>query len=63
MPRADRKALIDRIEEHRGSRVITYVTGDRQPPFAGAQMGDDGVRPLYDHLRELGHVAKLDVFI
>lgn len=61
MPRGDRKALIDGIETMRESRVIVYVTGDRAP--APAQMGDDAVRPLYDHLRAIGHQPKLDLFV
>jgi hypothetical protein len=61
MPRDSRKSLIERIEEIRESRVVVYVTGDRQP--ATAQLGDDAVRPLYDHLRAIGHVPRLDLFI
>jgi hypothetical protein len=61
MPREARKALIEQIEEARESRLLVYVTGDR-PPTA-AQIGDDAVRPLYAHLREIGHVKKLDLFI
>jgi hypothetical protein len=34
---------------------------DRPP--APAQIGDDAVRPLFEHLRAIGHVEKLDVFI
>lgn len=61
MARAERKALIERIEEARGSRVIVYVTGDRRP--TGAQIGDDAIRPLYDHLREIDAAEQLDLFI
>jgi Serine dehydrogenase proteinase len=61
MPRQDRKALIQQIEEARSSRVLVYVTGDRAP--ATAQIGDDAVRPMYSHLREMGHIRKLDLFI
>jgi hypothetical protein len=61
MPREARKALIEQIEQARGSRVLAYVTGDRPP--ATAQIGDDAVRPMYAHLREMGHVDKLDLFI
>ncbi|HEX6700308.1 MAG TPA: hypothetical protein VF101_06205 [Gaiellaceae bacterium] len=61
MPREDRKALIQQIEEVRDSRVLVYVTGDRAP--AAAQIGDDAVRPMYSHLREIGQVKKLDLFI
>ena len=61
MGRPERKALIHELETLRGSRVLAYVTGDRAP--APAQIGDDAVRPMYDHLRQIGHVEKLDVFI
>jgi len=54
MPRARRKAIIEQIEAARGSRVLCYITGDRAP--AAAQIGDDAVRPMYDLLREIGHV-------
>jgi hypothetical protein len=56
-----RKQLIERLEELRGSRVVAYVTSDRKP--TSGQIGDDAVRPLYDHLRTLGHVKKLDLFL
>src|SRR5215470_17463056 len=61
MPRANRKNLIEQIEALRGSRVLSYVTGDRAP--AAAQIGDDVVRPMYEHLREIGQVEKLDLFL
>jgi hypothetical protein len=61
MPRQERKALIQQIEDARESRVLTYVTSDRAP--APAQIGDDAVRPMYSHLREMGHVKKLDLLI
>ena len=61
MPRSKRKALIEQIEQHRGSRVLCYVTGDRAP--ASAQIGDDAVRPMYDLLREIGQTDKLDFFL
>ncbi len=61
MGRAERKALLQQIENLRGSRVVAYITGDRAP--AQAQIGDDAVRPLYDHLRSIGHVPKLDFLI
>lgn len=61
MPREDRVALIERIEKLRESRVMVYVTGDRPP--AGAQLANDALRPMYDHLRQMGHVPKLDLFV
>lgn len=56
-----RRSLISKIEEHRGSRVLTYVTTERAP--AGAQMANDAVRPVQDLLRTVGHAEKLDLFI
>ncbi|MEX0625558.1 MAG: hypothetical protein WD402_03340 [Chloroflexota bacterium] len=61
MARAKRVQLLRRIERLRGSRVISYVTGDRQP--VPAQIGDDAVRPMYELLREIGHVKRLDLFL
>jgi hypothetical protein len=61
MGRAERESLIKELEETRGSKVLCYVTGDRNP--APAQIGDDALRPMYDHLRALGHVKKLDLFV
>lgn len=61
MGRERRKELIEELEGLRTSRVVTYVTSDRQP--TGAQIGGDAVRQLYEHLRHLGHVAKLDLYL
>ena len=59
------KALIEKIEKVRNSRVIVYVTGDRQP--ITAQIGDDIVRPMYDHALALAKLRprkkKVDLFI
>jgi len=59
--RDDRKKLIAELEKLRGSRLLTYITGDRMP--VPAQIGDDAVRPLYEQLRGLGQTEKLDLFI
>lgn len=61
MARKERKDLIKKIETHRDSKIITYICGDR-PPIT-AQIGDDAVRPLYQHIRDLGHTKRLDLFI
>ena len=58
---AERRTLIQQIEVARESRVITYITGDRQP--ITAQVADDALRPLYEQLREIGHVPRIDLFI
>lgn len=61
MTRERRKELVEQLEQLRGSKVLAYVTSDRKP--ASGQIGDDAVRPLYDHLRQMGHVKKLDLFV
>lgn len=61
MARERRKELIEQLEKLRNSRVLAYVTSDRKP--ASGQIGDDAVRPLYDHLRQMGHVKSLDLFL
>lgn len=61
MGRQERKDLILQIEKIRGSRVVCYITGDRAP--FPAQIGDDAVRPLYDHLRQVDKTKLIDFFI
>ena len=61
MGRPERIEILRSIEQSRGSRVLAFITGDRPP--VGGQLGDDAVRPLYDHLRELGHVDRLDLLL
>ena len=59
------KQLIKKIEEARESRLLVYVTGDRQP--FGARIAEDAVRPVYDHLLVLEKLKpkrkKLDLFL
>lgn len=43
--------LISALEKERGSKVIVYFTGDRQP--FGSRIAEDAVRPLYEHLINL----------
>ena len=57
-----RLQLINKIEEQRGSRVIAYITGDR-PGVPPAQIAEDAVRHVVEHLRRLGSPEKLDVFL
>jgi hypothetical protein len=56
-----RLALISAIEAERGSRVITYFLSDR--PGMQAQMSDDTVRALHDHVLALGTTARVDLFL
>ena len=61
MSSATRRAILGKIEALRGTKVLSYVTGDRAP--AKAQIGDDAVRPLYEHLRRIDSTKKLDFVI
>lgn len=61
MARSDRLKIIKHLEELRGRKVVVYVTSDRSP--AGGSIGGDAVRPLFDHLRAMGQVEALDLFI
>jgi hypothetical protein len=58
-----RLKLIKRLEELRGSSVICYLTSLR--PNVAAQMAEDSVRVLFDHLGLLPArpIEKLDVFL
>ncbi|MCL4818901.1 MAG: hypothetical protein KJ067_07155 [Vicinamibacteria bacterium] len=59
--REERQGLIKAIEEARGSRVLTYVTSDR--PGAAANISDDAIRSMAEHVRTIGRVPKLDLFL
>ena len=56
--------LIKELETKRKSKVVVYFTTDRNP--IGAQIAEDVVRPLYDHLLNLKfeeEIKKIDMFI
>src|SRR4030042_5763588 len=55
------KELIRQIQEIRSSKVITYITGDRQP--IGSRIAEDAVRPLYEHLLSVGKNEKIDLVL
>lgn len=65
MGRENRIGLINKIQELRGSNVLVYFTGDRQP--IGSRIAEDAVRPLYKHLLGLAEFArerqKIDLFL
>lgn len=56
-----RQALIEKIEEVRNSRVITYITGDRKP--FRTQIGSDVVPVLKDCLQHLNQPEKVSLFL
>ncbi|MFT3679044.1 MAG: hypothetical protein QM791_02150 [Ferruginibacter sp.] len=49
MAKAQRIALIKQIEDHRQSKVLTYITSTRQN--AEVQMALDCIRKFYEHLK------------
>jgi len=53
--------IISAIESERSTKVITYVLSDRRG--SQAQIAEDAVRPMYDHLRSLGDGKKIDLFL
>jgi hypothetical protein len=59
--RSARAALLQKIEQLRGSRVIAYICSDRQG--AAGQIGEDAVRPMYDHIRPMGKVEAIDLYL
>jgi len=67
MAHQERKKIIEAIQESRGSKVITYVMGDRQTrvPIAGmgAKLASEPQLLVYDHLRAMGKVKKIDLFL
>lgn len=63
MPPKNRVDLIKRIEEMRSSKVIAYLTSVR--PNVPAQISEDAVREIADHLLRLPSrpVPRLDLFL
>lgn len=61
MGRVERKAAIQRLEAVRNSRVICYLTSDR--PNADATIQKDVIPLLFDHLRRIGTVERLDLLL
>ena len=61
MGRAERLGIIGEIEKARGSRVICYLTGDRQG--MESRIGMDIFPYFYDVLVKLGKQRQIDLFI
>ncbi|MBU4299273.1 hypothetical protein KJ636_04480 [Patescibacteria group bacterium] len=57
----NKQDLIKKIEEARDSRLITYITGDRQP-FA-TRIADEVVPIFNRHLENFGHQKKISLFL
>lgn len=56
-----RHELIELVGKERNSAVLTYFLSDRQNVVA--EIADDAVRPMYDHLRAMGRSKKIDLFL
>lgn len=61
MPRADRLEKIRRLEEAIESPMVCYLTSTREG--AEAQIALDAVRIIYEHLRLIGKVPTLSLFL
>ncbi|MFA6253577.1 MAG: hypothetical protein WCV69_04685 [Patescibacteria group bacterium] len=58
----DKKTLLQEIEKTRGSRVITYLTNDRQGPM-NARIAMDIIPIFSKQLRQIGKTEKIDLFL
>jgi len=54
--------IISKIEAQRGSKLLTYVTSDRQPPLS-ARVALDTIPIFFNHLSKIGNTQKIDLFI
>lgn len=59
--RQKRLEIIREIETKRDSKVLIYVTGDRLN--AAANIAEDAIRPMYEHLLKIGKVKNIDLFL
>jgi len=67
---SERSAIIREIEAYRGSRVLTYVMSDRTGfppgfvlPGQNAQLAGEAIYFIYEQLKNIGKVDKLDLFL
>lgn len=58
----EKKELIEQIEKLRGSRVITYLTSDRQGPV-NAHIAGDIIPVISKQLRTIGKTSSIDLFL
>lgn len=54
--------LIKKIEEKRGSKIITYITSDRPGPL-NARVAMDIIPIISEQLRKIGKTEKIDLFL
>lgn len=58
----EKKELIKKIQERRNSKVITYITSDRQGPV-NARVAMDIIPIISKQLRQIGKVENIDLFL
>jgi Serine dehydrogenase proteinase len=58
----ERQQALKNLEEKRGSRIICYITGDRQPQLE-TKIGMDVFPFFYDVCSRLGKARKVDLFL
>src|ERR1035437_8708461 len=58
----DKKQLIKKIEEQRKSKVVTYITSDRQGPV-NARIAMDVVPIISKQLQKIGKTQNIDLFL
>lgn len=59
--RQQRLDLISRISTFSGAQVLVYFTADS--PVMGAQIAEDALRPMFDHLRSMGAQKRLALYL
>lgn len=58
----ENKQIIEKIEGLRSSRVITYITSDRQGPV-NARIAGDVIPVISNQLRKIGKIKNIDLFL
>lgn len=58
---SQRREMYDRLEKMRGSRVLVYVTGDRQG--METQIHSEVLDKMVEHLDRMGNFSKLTLFL
>lgn len=61
IPRQERKTLINRIEQQRRSRLLCYLTSDRQN--AAGQIAKDAIPLFFKHLNGFDDHTQVDILV
>lgn len=64
MPLPSSLSLLKKIEKSRGSRVISYITSNRQPGnLFSTKVASDIIPLFYEHLKLIGKTPKISLFL